>query len=117
MEIPMSAVESADGALFPDREAEWDKEAESGAKRKVIAEFRKYCREVIRPDVQGIISYAAASRYLEVSESLIRHYIGENMLRDFRYPTIKVKGVAVRDVLRLKVDRDKQKGGTDEAAV
>lgn len=97
--------------LFPDREEEWAEEKKVARSGSVVAEMRRYAREVFRPDVRGIISFAAAGRYLGVTEARVRQLAAAQVLRCFRYPALGMVGVAVADVMARRAEREKAKGG------
>lgn len=106
-----------DGALFPDREAEWDDAARGAERKNALAEFRRYCREVMRADVGGLVSVSVAGRCLGMrTESFVRHLVNQNLLREFRYPTLKMVGIPVKDILRVKAELERaarKEGGAE----
>lgn len=116
----MCAEETGENELFKEfvqADGAKEKRKKKAERSQVIAEAKLYCKEVIRKDVMGIISVRAASRIIGVSETMVRQWVKEQRIKTFTFETLRLSGVAARDVLQIKKERDKriaEKGGKAE---
>ncbi len=72
---------------------------------EMLQALAKFTRQSRRKDVQGLIPQRVAARVLGVSEARVRKLVENQRIRLFRYPQLKMAGVAVRDVLEVLEER------------